>query len=164
MRVFPGCLMRLCPSKICLAAALAAVSLPLPAGAADRAVPTAPAETWPVTVCNERDKPVAIALAYKRPEEADSDDWFYRGWVVIAEHQCNLVAQSASRYFYHYATELNNAEVAWGGEVDLCVQYPGPYGFIVPRDAPECPQGTEIAPFSENFIAPGVDGFRLKFD
>lgn len=151
MRCIPGAIPRF---FIGFAMAAAPLSLPLPASAQ---------ESFPIEVCNQSPYVAAVALSYQRDQEYGTDYWFYDGWRIVYQGECQELGRTPNRYVYLFATELNNPDRRWAGGINQCVMYPGPYGFVVHRDE-DCPYGSQVEPFEQYFIDEGYSGFVLNLE
>ena len=68
------------------------------------------------------DPPTAVA-----PRLWPSAAW---GWFAVAARSCEDAADTANAVFYGYAEVANDNSHYWRGDHPLCVEYPGPYGFL----------------------------------
>lgn len=120
-------------------------------------------ELFELEVCNQAGFPAAVALSYQREEEYGTDLWFYEGWLVIPHGECSVVAYTPNRYFYVFATRHDDPDLRWEGDFTLCVEYPGPYEFVVHNEA-ECPPGSDVEPFTQYFIDHEYSGFTVTLE
>jgi uncharacterized membrane protein len=124
--------------KLIAKAALAALAGCLLAGAA------AAQDTVDITVCNKTRDDVLVAISFQ-PVGAGKNDWLNKGWYTVLRGDCEYIAQTENGTFYAYAEKYGDSSRYWGGNFNLCVEYPGPYEFWSKRS---CSRNQNSVPFT----------------
>ena len=76
-------------------------------------------------VCNRSGQNAMVAVSYIPVGE---DRFYNRGWFRIGAGDCNDLVETGNSNFYFYA-DVEGTNRYWGGNHQLCVEYPGPYNF-----------------------------------
>lgn len=105
-------------SPVLAALALSVFFSSLASAAAAQAVVT-------IRVCNDSRWDALVAVSYM--PRGDSR-WLNRGWTRVNRGACRVVGETNNANFYLYADRVG-ASGYWGGNNNLCVEYPGPYSF-----------------------------------
>lgn len=85
-------------------------------------------DTVDISVCNKTRDDVLVALSFQ-PVGAGPNDWLNKGWYTVLRGECAYIASTENAFFYAYAEKYGNSSRFWGGNHQLCVEYPGPYEF-----------------------------------
>lgn len=78
-----------------------------------------------IRVCNESRADALVAISYIPEGESR---WLNRGWYRVNSGNCRVMGHSNNANFYLYADRVGS-DGYWGGNDQLCVEYPGPYQF-----------------------------------
>ncbi len=90
-------------------------------------ISAAAAQTYyTMRVCNESNSVVLVASSYIPLGERR---WLNEGWTRVDQKSCRVMGRTTNRNFYMYAEVLGDSGRHWGGDNNLCVEYPGPYRF-----------------------------------
>lgn len=96
-----------------------------------------------IRVCNNTSNTALVALSYIPVGESR---FLNRGWLRVGARQCQNLATTGNRNFYGYAEVDGNSSLRWGGNFNLCVQYPGPYRFYSTGSS-HCASGQSLVGF-----------------
>lgn len=120
--------------------------------------PTESDDRFTFTVCNKSG--IWAAVAVSGVEAPGSNSWVVRGWWKVAPGQCADIGKFARGTFYALAEELNNPQVGWKGhDINLCVQYPGPFNRI--NSGGETCSGDELQPFTRFYVTSSAQTWIL---
>lgn len=117
---------------VALSAAVVALGCAVPAWSRDSGQGARPMRetgadaTVLLHLCNKTGSKVYVALSY-RPDD-DSDDWIVEGWHNVAPYSCVDKRVPNTSVVYDYAED--DSDHYWGGDFNLCVQYPGPFSRV----------------------------------
>lgn len=76
-------------------------------------------------VCNRSSDAALVAISYV---PVGSSKFRNEGWFRVNPGECKQLAETDNATWYGYA-DVVGKDRHWGGNWDLCVQYPGPYDF-----------------------------------
>ncbi len=95
-------------------------------------------------VCNKSGRAATVAASFM---EHGSGDWVIRGWFAVESGACTTIGSTDNANFYMYAETLNSGDLTWGGDHDLCVQYPGPFTVHGAGSGRTCTEDEELRGF-----------------
>lgn len=82
---------------------------------------------YTIRVCNDASSAVLLAISYI---PLGDSRWLNEGWFRVDRNACRVMGRTTNRNFYMYAERLGDGDSYWGGNNNLCVEYPGPYRFF----------------------------------
>jgi uncharacterized membrane protein len=91
------------------------------------------AQTFNFQVCNQSAVSASVAIAALTAPGASQ--WQVEGWWVVPAGNCQTLGTFPDGWFYFYAEETGASGNQWAGtDVQLCVQYPGPFSRVDPAN------------------------------
>lgn len=106
------------------------------------AQPARSAATVTIRVCNRTSDTALVALSYIKVGESR---FVNAGWYRVEPGDCDDLAETDNAHFYAYA-DVDGEDRFWGGNHDLCVEYPGPYEFYTSTND-TCDSDQEVRAF-----------------
>ncbi|MGD0024571.1 MAG: DUF1036 domain-containing protein [Xanthobacteraceae bacterium] len=94
---------------------------------------SAQAQTFNLQVCNHSS--VSASVATSGLAAVGSDQFVVEGWWTVGAGNCLSLGNFPQGWFYLYAEQTNSGQYVWSGtDLNLCVQYPGPFNRINTTD------------------------------
>jgi uncharacterized membrane protein len=89
----------------------------------------AQAQMFNFQVCNQTSYSASVAVS--NLTAAGSSQFVVAGWWTVGPGTCSTIGTFPQGWVYYYAEVTGNSSIGWAGtDLQLCVQYPGPFSRV----------------------------------
>lgn len=122
----------------------------------------AQAQTFHFQVCNHSNVEASVATA-SHVSPTDSN-FVIQGWWSVPAASCQYIGYFPQGWFYYYAEQTNTQQLVWkGSDVQICVQYPGPFTRVNTANY-SCANNEELRGFTGSNIASNIGTFTWNLN